>query len=118
MKKNAYIVAALLSAGLVACNNEPAFKVEGEVAQATDKMLYFEQTGLEGIVTIDSVKLNDKGAFSFSGARPESPDFYRLRIGEQVINFTVDSTETVTIHADFNKFATDYQIENSEITKD
>lgn len=114
MKKNAYIAVALLSAGLVACNNEPAFKVEGEVAQATDKMLYFEQTGLEGIVTIDSVKLNDKGAFSFSGARPESPDFYRLRIGEQVINFTVDSTETVTIHADFNKFATDYQIENSE----
>ena len=76
MKKNAYIAAALLSAGLVACNNEPAFKVEGEVAQATDKMLYFEQTGLEGIVTIDSVKLNDKGAFSFFQVHvPNHPTF-------------------------------------------
>lgn len=114
MKKNAYIVAALLSAGLAACNNEPAFKVEGEVAEAADQMLYFEQTGLEGIVAIDSVKLGSDGSFAFSSARPESPDFYRLRIGEQVINFTVDSTETVTIHADFHKFATDYQIKDSE----
>lgn len=114
MKKNAYIVAALLSAGLAACNNEPAFKVEGEVAEAADQMLYFEQTGLEGIVEIDSVKLDSNGAFAFSSARPESPDFYRLRIGEQVINFTVDSTETVTVHANLKKFATDYQIEDSE----
>lgn len=117
MKKNTYIIAALLSAGLISCHNEPAFKVEGEVAKAADQMLYFEQTGLEGIVTIDSVKLDDKGSFSFSAARPEAPDFYRLRIGEQVINFAIDSTETVTIHANLNQFATGYQIDDSENNK-
>ena len=45
MKRNAYIAAALLFAGFTACNNEPAFKVQGEVTDAADKMLYLEQTG-------------------------------------------------------------------------
>ena len=44
MKRNAYIAAALLFAGLTACNNEPAFTVEGEVTDAADKVLYLEQT--------------------------------------------------------------------------
>ena len=38
MKKNTYLFVALLSAGLVACNNEPSFKVEGTVAGAADKI--------------------------------------------------------------------------------
>ena len=57
MNKKVYVIAALLSAGLVACNNEPVFKVEGEVTGAADKMLYLEQSGLEGIVPLDSVEL-------------------------------------------------------------
>ena len=60
MKRNAYIAAALLFAGLTACNNEPAFTVEGEVTDAADKVLYLEQTGLQGIVALDSVKLKSK----------------------------------------------------------
>lgn len=114
MKRNAYIAAALLLTGFTACNNEPAFKVQGSVTDAADKMLYFEQTGLEGIVALDSAKLDDGGSFKFSGLRPESPEFYRLRIEDKVINFSVDSTETVSVKADFNNFATDYQIEGSE----
>lgn len=114
MKRNAYIAAALLLTGFTACNNEPAFKVQGSVTDAADKMLYFEQTGLEGIVALDSAKLDDGGSFKFSGVRPESPEFYRLRIEDKVINFSVDSTETVSVKADFNNFATDYQIEGSE----
>lgn len=114
MKKNTYLFVALLSAGLVACNNEPSFNVEGTVAGAADKMLYLEQTGLEGIVALDSVKLGDGGSFHFSEARPDAPDFYRLRLGNQVINFVVDSTETVKVNADANGFATAYQVEGSE----
>lgn len=114
MKRNTYLFVALLSAGLVACNNEPSFNVEGTVAGAADKMLYLEQTGLEGIVALDSVKLNDGGSFHFSEARPDAPDFYRLRLDNQVINFVVDSTETVKVNADANGFATAYQVEGSE----
>lgn len=114
MKRNAYIAAALLLAGVSACNNEPAFTVEGEITDAADKMLYLEQTGLESIIPLDSVKLDEDGSFSFSAARPESPDYYRLRVENKVINFAVDSTETVTVKADFGNFATGYQIEGSE----
>ena len=114
MKRNAYIAAALLFAGVTACNNEPAFKVQGEVTDAADKMLYLEQTGLDGIVALDSVKLGSNGTFSFSAARPEAPDFYRLRIEDKVINFSVDSTETVEVKADYKNFATDYNIQGSE----
>ena len=114
MKRNAYIAAALLFAGVTACNNEPAFKVQGEVTDAADKMLYLEQTGLDGIVALDSVELGSNGTFSFSAARPEAPDFYRLRIEDKVINFSVDSTETVEVKADYKNFATDYKIQGSE----
>lgn len=117
MKRNAYIAAALLFAGLTACNNEPAFKVQGKVSDAADKTLYLEQTGLEGIVQLDSTKLGEDGTFSFSAARPESPDFYRLRVDNKIINFSVDSIETVSVEADYNGFSTDYKIEGSDNNK-
>lgn len=104
----------MLAAGLASCVSEPAFKVEGQVADAADKMLYFEQTGLEGIVALDSVRLGTGGTFKFTRPRPEAPDFYRLRMEGKVINFAVDSTETVTVRADYGHFATDYQIEGSD----
>lgn len=114
MKRNAYIAAALLLSGLSACNNEPAFTVEGEITDAAEKMLYLEQTGLESIVPLDSVKLSEGGSFSFSASRPEAPDYYRLRIDNKIINFAVDSTETVMVKANYGTFSTGYQIEGSE----
>ena len=114
MKRNAYIAAALLLSGLSACNNEPAFTVEGEITDAAEKMLYLEQTGLESIVPLDSVELSEGGSFSFSAARPDAPDYYRLRIDNKIINFAVDSTETVTVKANYGTFSTGYQIEGSE----
>ena len=44
---------------------------------------------------LDSIKLKGDGSFSFKQLRPESPEFYRLRVEDKVINFSVDSTETV-----------------------
>ena len=114
MKRNAYIAAALLLAGLSACNNEPAFTVKGEITDAADKMLYLERTSLSGIVPLDSTELDEDGSFSFSAARPDAPDFYRLRVENQVINFSVDSTETVQVNAGLKNLATGYQIEGSE----
>ena len=114
MKKVVYFLLALVLVGLGACDNEPKFKVQGEVTGAEDKTLYLEASGLGGIALLDSVKLGANGTFSFAETRPESPEFYRLRMGNQVINFAVDSTETVTIKADAAKFDTGYVIEGSE----
>lgn len=113
-KNNVYILVALLSGSLVACQHEPVFQIEGEVSGATDKTLYLEQTGLEGIVSLDSVKLGESGSFHFEGARPTSPEFYRLRVDDKVINFSVDSTETLRLHAEYDNFPTGYRIEGSD----
>ncbi len=114
MKKVVYFLLALVLVGLGACDNEPKFKVHGEVTGAEDKTLYLEASSLGGIVMLDSVKLGANGGFSFAEVRPESPEFYRLRMDGKVINFVVDSTETVSVKADAAKFATDYAIEGSE----
>ena len=114
MKKNVYFLLALLLIGLSACDNEPKFKVQGEINGAEDKMLYLEASGLDGIVALDSAKLGSSGSFSFAQKRPESPEFYRLRLDNKVINFAVDSTETVSVKAEINDFATAYRIEGSE----
>ena len=114
MKKVVYFLFALVLIGFSACDNEPKFKVQGEVTGAEDKTLYFEASSIGGIVLLDSVELSKNGSFSFAEARPESPEFYRLRLGNKVINFTVDSTETVNIKAEASKFDTDYLVEGSE----
>lgn len=117
MKKVVYFLLALVVVGLGACDNGPKFNVQGEVAGAEDKTLYLEASGLEGIVLLDSVELGSNGSFSFAELRPESPEFYRLRLDGKVINFAVDSTETITVKTDAAKFDTDYSIEGSENNK-
>jgi peroxiredoxin len=113
MKKVVYFLLALVLVGLEACDNGPKFKVQGEVSGAADKTLYFEASGLEGIVVLDSVELGNDGCFDFAQARPEAPDFYRLRLEGKVINFSVDSTETVSVKAIADKFDTAYEIGGS-----
>lgn len=114
MKKNIYFLLALLMVGLVACDNTPKFKVQGEVNGAQDKMLYLDLSGVTGVSVLDSVELGKDGSFSFSVNRPESPEFYRLRMEGKMVNFAVDSTETITIRTHADKFDTDYTIEGSE----
>lgn len=113
MKKTAFLV--LFAALITACGgNKQQFTVEGQVDGANGKTLYFEQAALNGILLTDSVKLGSGGSFKFRHAAPEAPDFYRLRIEDKIINFCVDSTETIKVNADYAKFATDYTIADSD----
>lgn len=112
-------IMALALMAFSACNNQPTsssgnFKVEGEISGAEGKVLVFEHSGLQGILALDSVKLGTNGTFSFSQPSPESPEFYRLRMGYDVINLAVDSTETITVKAAADKFATGYNVEGSD----
>ena len=99
MKKVTF--AALAALTITACSSGPKFQVNGDVSGADGKMLYLEASGLEGIVPLDSVKLKGEGTFSFKQPRPESPEFYRLRIDDKIINFSVDSIETIQIKAPY-----------------
>ncbi|ADV42998.1 thioredoxin-like domain-containing protein [Bacteroides helcogenes] len=104
---------AFVAIALSACNSEPKFKVEGDISGADGKTLYLEASALEGIVPLDSVKLKGGGSFVFRQARPVSPEFYRLRVDDKVINFSIDSTETVQVKAPYTDFATSYTVEGS-----
>ena len=107
--------AALLVAALTvtSCNNNK-FTVEGQISNAKDSVLYFENVGLEGINILDSVKLGDNGDFSFSEAATPAPEFYRIRISDQIINVSIDSTETVQIKAEYPGMAANYTVSGSE----
>lgn len=109
--KTTFALVAVLTMG--ACTQNK-FHVEGEIANAKDSLLYFETVGLSGTKVLDSVKLSDDGHFAFSHEATEAPEFYRLRISDQIINLSVDSTETVTIKAQCPAMATQYEVEGSE----
>lgn len=108
----ACVTAVMLTALLGACDNRK-FNVNGAVTEAEDSVLYFENMSLDGPVAVDSVRLDGKGEFSFSGKAPEAPEFYRLRIAGQIINLSIDSTETITVKASYPTMATGYTVEGS-----
>lgn len=109
--KAAVVVLAALS--VASCNNNK-FTVEGQISGAKDSVLYFENVGLEGINVLDSVKLSDSGDFSFSQDANQAPEFYRLRIADQIINVSIDSTETVQIKGQYPGMASNYTVSGSD----
>lgn len=111
LKKFSAIAVSALA--LVACNQNK-FHVTGNITDAKDSVLYFENMSLDGPVVIDSVKLGEDGAFNFSDATNGAPEFYRLRIANNIINVSIDSTETVTFKASYPTMAVKYDVEGSD----
>ena len=113
--KHIWKAAALFAAAIMITScNENKFKVEGQIANAKDSLLYFENVGLEGINVVDSVKLGDNGEFSFKEDAPKAPEFYRLRISNQIINISIDSTETVVVKGEYPGMASNYTVSGSD----
>lgn len=100
-----------------ACDNNADFTVKGVVSGADGQTMYLENVGISNVETLDSVKLTAAGKFKFTRKRPQYPEFYRLRLNKQLINFAIDSVETVTFVADAGTFATSYTVEGSENSK-
>lgn len=100
-----------------ACNNASDFTVKGVVSGADGQTMYLENVGVSSVSMLDSVKLTAAGKFKFAQARPASPDFYRLRLNNQLINFAIDSTEAISFVADAGTFATSYTVDGSENCK-
>lgn len=100
-----------------ACHNDANFTVKGVVSGGDGQVMYLENVGVSSVELLDSVKLTAAGKFEFSRPRPAFPDFYRLRLNNQLINFSIDSTETISFVADAGTFATSYSVEGSENCK-
>jgi len=112
MKKSLLFFAIV--ALLASCGQKNNFKVSGKIENAAGKTIYFQHNGILETSTLDSVKLNAGGEFSFKAARPKYPDFYRLTLDNNAITFAVDSCERIMINAKADKFSTDYEISGSE----
>ena len=112
-----YSAAVIMVAALAftSCNNKK-FHINGNITEATDSMLYLENLSLNGPVKIDSVKLGEDGSFAFDENAMDSitPEFYRLRIANQSINLSIDSTETVKVKASYPQMSYKYEVEGSE----
>ena len=90
------------------------FKVSGEITEAKDSVLFLEHMSLNGPVKVDSVTLGESGAFSFGGKAADAPEFYRLRIANQIINLAVDSTEQIDVKAQYPTMSAVYDVTGSE----
>ena len=107
----AAVVLAVLS--MVSCNSKK-FHVSGQISEAQDSVLYFENMSLNGPVAVDSVRLAADGSFAFSGEAPEAPEFYRLRIAGQIIHVAIDSTENIKVKASYPMMSSQYEIQGSD----
>ena len=103
----------LVALSITSCTQKK-FHVSGTISDAKDSLLYFENMGLNGPVTVDSVKLGADGSFSFDAKAPDNPEFYRLRIDRQLINVAIDSTEDVKIKASYPTMSYKYDVQGSE----
>ena len=111
MKK--YVIIALAVLGMASCS-EKKFHVEGSITNAKDSVLYLENISLIGPEVIDSVRLDADGKFSLAGEAQQAPEFYRLRISDQIISLSIDSTETVTVTAAYPQMASQYEVTGSD----
>ena len=95
------------------------FHVQGSISDAQDSTLVLEAMTLNGVKALDSVRLKEAGDFDFAVLADTSstPEFYRLRIGSQVINFVLDSLEDISIQAPFPRMATAYEIQGNEASR-
>lgn len=109
----AIALAVVAVLGMASCN-EKKFHVNGTIGNAADSTLYFENMSLNGPVVVDSVKLSADGTFAFDDKAPTAPEFYRLRIAGQIINIAIDSTETVSVKAEYPGMASQYEVSGSE----
>lgn len=115
MKKlqNTLILTALLAA--VSCTEQqPMATIEGQITEADGKTLYLDCIGVERTTVADSARLKGNGAFSFRVPQPECFDFYRLRVDNEIVYLSVDSTETLHVTAALPAMSVAYQVEGSE----
>lgn len=111
------ICGILLLSLCISCSDKSHFTVTGTVSGAEGQMMYLENVGISSVEVLDSIRLGSNGKFKFKEDRPKYPEFYRLHLNNQLINFAVDSIETVTFEADAGTFAISYKVEGSENSK-
>ncbi len=105
----------LLLAVLVSCTEKGSVKLTGHIENGKDKVLYLDQMSLNGLQTLDSVKLKAKGNFSFKLPKSEYPTFYFLK-NEQGngLSLLVDTLSHIGVNAKYGQLEATAQITGSK----
>ncbi len=85
--------------GMCACDKGNSFQIEGKIIAAEGDTIYLVHRNLAGAQLLDSAVLKSDGSFSFKQQAPANPEFYQLRLGNQIAFFAVDSVETLQAEA-------------------
>ena len=113
MKRGVLVTAVLISLLLASCRQSDRFQIEGRIVEADNKWLYFEHKGLADPVPLDSILLNEEGEFRFRSELLGNPEFYQLRLDDQLIMVTPDSGEIIRLEADASDLWQTLSIEGS-----
>ncbi len=119
MKKHfALMVTVALLALVSSCTGGNKFKVSGTIAGATDStVIILEESSNGQWWPLDTTHANGSGAYSFASQAPQFPTIYRLRVGEQSVNFPIDSVESITLDSDLKAFDTQFTLDGSDHAK-
>ncbi|RXQ96579.1 AhpC/TSA family protein [Ancylomarina salipaludis] len=96
MKKLLFAIPLLL---LFACNQENTVKIKGRIQKGDGITLYLDKLHTASKETIDSVKLDKDGEFSFK-TKSTQPEFYLLRLSNgKLITLLTTPTEEVEVNS-------------------
>ena len=110
-----FFVAVVCVMLMAACKDKgPVFTVAGTISGAEGKTVVVFHRSLSGLDSIDAVTLKSDGKYQFEVAAPDAPDFYLLRVDDQWIPFSADSTEAITIDGKMPGLAWNYTVKGSE----
>ena len=110
---NTLLMGLLASVLFSACQPTERVYISGNVSNASGETIFLEHRSLTGVVAIDSTKVRDDGTFRLRTTTPPNPEFYQLRIGNQVAVIAVYSHENLTVTADANNFYNTFSVANS-----
>lgn len=98
-KKYFQAFVALVFFSLISCDKQGSFKVDGTVEGADNATLMVQNSIHGRWITIDSVKTDSKGEFSYKRLSPEFPEIYRLVLDKAEIYVPIDSVDHITVSA-------------------
>lgn len=105
MKRNISLCITMLlccvAAVVTSCSSNDKWHVKATVKGADGKTALLEVSDNGRWHIIDSAKIDNSGSIEFGVKRSAYPDIYRLTVDSRSVYFPIDSTETVTVSADY-----------------
>ncbi len=107
------VLISLIAVFFTACEDSGEFKISGKISNASGEYIYIDELKVTSTENIDSVRINKKGEFEFTGDIT-FPTFYLLKLNEKnFITLLVDSAEQVIVSGDAANFSRDYELSGS-----